>query len=115
METLESNTLVYAPAEKLYEELLIGSNVTGTRHPRICRADEDFLTLAEVSRIIEELGSSMDNLDFERARNLLRSAVKEYAAANGIEDRIWMATKDKGDLEAGTDKIVDFPSRDGKG
>ena len=27
------------PAEKLYEELLIGSNVTGTRHPRICRAD----------------------------------------------------------------------------
>ena len=32
------------PAEKLYEELLIGSNVTGTRHPRIMRADEDFLS-----------------------------------------------------------------------
>jgi FlaA1/EpsC-like NDP-sugar epimerase len=25
-------------AEKLYEELLIGSNVTGTEHPRIMRA-----------------------------------------------------------------------------
>ena len=30
------------PAEKLYEELLIGSNVMGTEHPGIMRAEEDF-------------------------------------------------------------------------
>ena len=28
------------PGEKLYEELLIGDNVTGTDHPRIMRAIE---------------------------------------------------------------------------
>ena len=97
------------PAEKLYEELLIGSNVTGTRHPRICRADEDFLPLAEVSRIIEELESSLNNLDFERARELLRGAVKEYRAANGIEDRIWVASNGDNKSTLKDYKIVDFP------
>ena len=29
------------PAEKLYEELLIGSDVSGTEHPRILRANEE--------------------------------------------------------------------------
>ena len=40
------------PGEKLFEELLIGSNVMGTRHPRILRADEDFLPF-EVVWILE--------------------------------------------------------------
>ncbi|WP_348240277.1 polysaccharide biosynthesis protein, partial [Salmonella enterica] len=31
------------PGEKLYEELLIGSNVAGTDHPSIMRADEPHL------------------------------------------------------------------------
>ena len=31
------------PAEKLYEELLIGNNVMETTHPSIRRAEEDFL------------------------------------------------------------------------
>jgi len=103
------------PAEKLYEELLIGSNVSGTRHPRICRADEDSLPLVEVSIIIEELQASLDSLDFAGARKVLAGAVKEYRAANGIEDRIWMATNGKDDVEAETGKIVDFPGRDGRG
>ncbi len=103
------------PAEKLYEELLIGSNVTGTRHPRICRADEDFLPLAEVSKIVEELESSLEHLDFERARMLLAGAVKEYQPANGIEDRIWMAAKGKNTAALRTEKIVDFPGKDVRG
>jgi len=36
------------PAEKLYEELLIGNNVAGTEHPMILRAIEQFLTLERV-------------------------------------------------------------------
>ena len=31
------------PGEKLYEELLIGDNVSTTEHKRILRAEEDFL------------------------------------------------------------------------
>ncbi len=40
--------------EKLYEELLISENTTGTQHPRIKRSWEPSMTLAEVER---ELGS----------------------------------------------------------
>ena len=36
------------PAEKLYEELLIGNNVTGTQHPMILRAIEHFLPWEKV-------------------------------------------------------------------
>ena len=43
------------PAEKLYEELLIGSNVAGTGHPRIMRADEDCLTMDDVTDLLDQL------------------------------------------------------------
>lgn len=97
------------PAEKLYEELLIGSNVTGTRHSRICRADEDYLPLAEVENIIEALEIAAENFDFETARGLLTSAVREYNATNGIEDLIWMASKGDDDARGNDHKIVEFP------
>ena len=41
--TSRSSTRGCAPAEKLFEELLIGSNVTGTDHPMIMRAMEHSL------------------------------------------------------------------------
>ena len=100
------------PAEKLYEELLIGSNVSGTRHPRICRADEDCLLLNEILEMIDGLAAASRDLDFERARSLLRNAVKEYRPQNGIEDRIWMARSGHSSSETRTDKIVEFPGRD---
>ncbi len=100
------------PAEKLYEELLIGSNVSGTRHPRICRADEDCLPLEQVTWIIDELEAASRKLDFERARTVLGEAIAEYRPQNGIEDRIWVARRSTTGDNAGPDKIVDFPARD---
>jgi FlaA1/EpsC-like NDP-sugar epimerase len=61
------------PAEKLYEELLIGSNVSGTEHPRILRADEDYLRLDVLSRYLQELEAASEALDYARARDLLRA------------------------------------------
>ncbi|PMY44771.1 polysaccharide biosynthesis protein, partial [Pseudomonas sp. GW456-L12] len=43
------------PAEKLFEELLIGQNVMGTEHPRILRAIEHSLPWPEVEGLLEEL------------------------------------------------------------
>jgi FlaA1/EpsC-like NDP-sugar epimerase len=42
------------PAEKLIEELLIGHNVMGTDHPRIMRAEEDFLPWDEIKVLINQ-------------------------------------------------------------
>ena len=43
------------PGEKLYEELLIGDNVTGTLHPRIMQAEEEAYTWDEVINHVHKL------------------------------------------------------------
>jgi FlaA1/EpsC-like NDP-sugar epimerase len=96
------------PAEKLYEELLIGSNVSGTQHPRIMRADEDFIPYDELLVMLEELRHASADLDYETARNVLRRAVKEYKPVNGIDDIIW-ARKSGSDRAPST--VVEFPKK----
>jgi FlaA1/EpsC-like NDP-sugar epimerase len=96
------------PAEKLYEELLIGANVSGTLHPRIMRADEDFLSREELNVLLDELKLASQNLDYERARKILLSVVKEYDPQNGIDDLIWQQKMITGKA-VGSDRVVDFP------
>ncbi|MCH8137070.1 MAG: polysaccharide biosynthesis protein, partial [Proteobacteria bacterium] len=66
------------PAEKLYEELLIGSNVAGTEHPRIMRADETFLPYDTLWDLIRDLEAAAAGLEYARARHLLTQAVAGY-------------------------------------
>ncbi|MBT8099639.1 MAG: polysaccharide biosynthesis protein, partial [Gammaproteobacteria bacterium] len=98
------------PAEKLYEELLIGSNVTGTEHPRIMRADEESLSFEELDELIGELKSASANFDYAHARTILQRAVAEYAPTNGIDDLVWLSKN--GTLgDADDTKVVDFPAK----
>lgn len=98
------------PAEKLYEELLIGSNVTGTEHPRIMRADEDCLTLEALSELLDKLIQASQDLDYDKARKILLTAVKEYDPQHDIEDLIWARKIALGE-SVGKDRIIDFPTR----
>jgi FlaA1/EpsC-like NDP-sugar epimerase len=98
------------PAEKLYEELLIGSNVTGTRHPRIMRADEDFLPMDELNAHVNELQAASLAMDYERARSSLKLAVQEYSPRNGIDDLVWSRKKEAGEPQI-PDTIVEFPGK----
>jgi FlaA1/EpsC-like NDP-sugar epimerase len=77
------------PAEKLYEELLIGSNVMGTEHPMIMRAVEDFLKWPRVSYYLEQLVAATRSLDCSRARELLMESVAGYTPGNGVDDLVW--------------------------
>jgi len=82
------------PGEKLYEELLIGANVSGTEHPRIMRADEKCVPFNTLSRLVDELQAAEVDLDYDRARALLSQAVEEYRPNNGIDDLIWRSRND---------------------
>jgi FlaA1/EpsC-like NDP-sugar epimerase len=79
------------PAEKLFEELLIGTDVSGTRHPRIMRAKEDYLDLDSLDSLIGELEAASLALDRVRARQILLDSVGEYDPSNGIEDLVWLS------------------------
>ena len=59
------------PAEKLYEELLIGENVSGTEHPMIMRAFEHTPSWGEVSQWLTDMRQALDLSNCERARDIL--------------------------------------------
>jgi FlaA1/EpsC-like NDP-sugar epimerase len=76
------------PAEKLYEELLIGNNVTGTQHPMILRAIEHSLPWERVHSLLEEILVAMMRFDCQRALQLLGEVVEEYKPAPESHDLV---------------------------
>jgi len=77
------------PAEKLYEELLIGENVTGTEHPRIMRAEEHFMPHEQLMPLLAEVHETAQRLDRGRMREILEATVEEYEPALDIKDLLW--------------------------
>ena len=66
------------PGEKLYEELLIGSNVVQSEHPRIMQAKESKLSFDEVSHCVEVIKSARENQDERVVKELLLKYVDGY-------------------------------------
>jgi len=65
--------------EKLYEELLIGSNVvTGTEHSRIMRAVEGSLPINVLDSLFEELHDTAQSYDIAKLKELLKQHVEGY-------------------------------------
>jgi FlaA1/EpsC-like NDP-sugar epimerase len=77
------------PGEKLYEELLIGENVSGTEHPMIMRAMEHSPGWEAVQVLLAEMLRALEKFDCDRARKLLAQAVQEYRPAAQIHDLVW--------------------------
>jgi FlaA1/EpsC-like NDP-sugar epimerase len=76
-------------AEKLFEELLIGTNVMGTDHPMIMRAMEHRLAWPRMEQVLNELLVALASFDCHRALALLTEAVAEYQADADIRDYVW--------------------------
>lgn len=74
------------PGEKLYEELLIGDNVTPTSHPRILRANEQMLSIAVVEQLVASIHSVCARNDSDALRLLLEETVREFVPQCGNED-----------------------------
>lgn len=78
------------PGEKLYEELLIGDNVSPTEHPMIMRANEEHLPWELFKVRLSELLDAVGRDDYERVRQLLRETVSGYKPEGEIVDWIHM-------------------------
>jgi FlaA1/EpsC-like NDP-sugar epimerase len=77
------------PGEKLYEELLIGDQVSETGHPRIMRAEEHVIAWAALEQLLFALEEAAKQDDFERVRELLGKAVAGFVPQCEIEDLLW--------------------------
>lgn len=88
-EGIEIRHVGLRPGEKLYEELLIGNNVVGTRHPLIMRAQETEISWNDLQPLLTSLDEACREFDYEEVRNLLSLIVAEYVPQCGIEDFLW--------------------------
>ncbi|MDH1146516.1 polysaccharide biosynthesis protein [Pseudomonas mosselii] len=77
------------PGEKLYEELLIGDNVLGTRHPMIMSANEDCLPWEVLKQRIEALLAAIAKDEYPAVRQLLMGTVSGYTPSEEIVDWLY--------------------------
>ena len=97
-------------AEKLFEELLIGNNITKTDHPMIMRAMEHSIPWGRMQQILDALCSAIQSNECVRALSILREAVAEYRPAEDICDYVW--TRSATMLPAASDgKVADIASK----
>lgn len=66
------------PGEKLHEELLIGSDMLTTPHPKILRAQEEHLSEIEIANALNELRRAITSRDVTLAHSILEKWVEKY-------------------------------------
>lgn len=79
------------PGEKLYEELLIGNNPLPTEHPRIMRANEEFLEWHPLEEKIHELTTALEANDAPLILNLMQKLVSGYQPEEQVVDWVWLS------------------------
>ena len=77
------------PGEKLYEELLIGSNSVGTIHPKIFKAQEEFIPWPELKIEINKLEKFVEMNDLENIIKILKKLVVGFSPSKKIVDYIF--------------------------
>jgi FlaA1/EpsC-like NDP-sugar epimerase len=79
--------------EKLYEELLIGNNVSDTAHCRIMRAEEDVIVWRELEEMIVHLRRAVQEEDVVEIRHILKQSVSGFSPQCDISDWLWIEEK----------------------
>jgi FlaA1/EpsC-like NDP-sugar epimerase len=77
------------PGEKLYEELLIGDNVSDTDNPLIMRAQEEMLAWDELELILDGLSNAVNECDQDKLRKLLIQLVPGFKPQCKITDVLY--------------------------
>ena len=81
------------PGEKLYEELLIGENVSSTRHSQIMKADEESVPWGVLDEHMKEILDAHKKSDHNKLREIFESTVSGYEPRDGIQDVLYLSNK----------------------
>lgn len=76
------------PGEKLHEELIIGQAISGTKHPKIMMADEEFISLEEITAVCASIQDACENVDFAVVKQLLEKHVSGYTMHHSKVDPV---------------------------
>lgn len=87
--TIDIHYVGLRPGEKLYEELLIGNNISATAHPLIQRAKEAEFEWPVLKQMMSQLDDACARFDHNAIRLHLQKIVREYAPSSDIADNVW--------------------------
>jgi FlaA1/EpsC-like NDP-sugar epimerase len=90
------------PGEKLHEELLLGTNVAGTGHPMIMRAEEESLPFTQIHTLLADLIDYCDTLDCDGISSVLNSAVSGFSGHQVRYDHLWKRQGELARIDAAT-------------
>lgn len=85
------------PGEKLREELIIGEQITGTQHPKIMRAQEDYLDFETVQTMCASLEAACAGADYLKVKQSLEQASPEFVIHDESVDPILSIEQSKTD------------------
>ncbi|AGW92520.1 MULTISPECIES: polysaccharide biosynthesis protein [Cupriavidus] len=84
---IEIKVVGLRPGEKLYEELLIGGDVTPSEHERIMCSHEPFLEQTELEQRLARLFAACETRDEVSIQTLVQAVVPEYAPYTSLDNR----------------------------
>jgi FlaA1/EpsC-like NDP-sugar epimerase len=87
---IEIKNIRLRPGEKLYEELLVGDNVSPTHHERIMKADEDMLLWPELNKLLSRLTIACTDYNQPEIKRLLQLAPLGYETTKKIHDLLYL-------------------------
>jgi FlaA1/EpsC-like NDP-sugar epimerase len=90
------------PGEKLHEELLLGTNVAGTGHPMIMRAEEESMPFEQIHKLLADLIDYCDTLDCDGISSVLNSAVSGFSGHQVRYDHLWKRQGELARIDAAT-------------
>ena len=76
----------------------MGDQVTGTGHPMIMRAEEEFPAMEQLSAWLGELEEHCDQMNCDAIKAVLLDAVSGFEEHEGMHDHLWRkqrANRDK--------------------
>ena len=73
-------------------ELLVGSDVSGTDHPRIMCADESKLGFDQLQNFLESLQRACDEMDVPSIKSLMETATVEFRPTGAVTDLLCPAS-----------------------
>lgn len=77
------------PGEKLYEELLIGDDPQQTDHPKIKKANDPFISFAQLEKDLNYLQNLLSENKVNKVEALLEKLVKLHSSNSKIVDHLY--------------------------
>jgi FlaA1/EpsC-like NDP-sugar epimerase len=78
------------PGEKLYEELLLGNDPKPTSHPRIMKANDDFISWEDLQESLDTLEMALQVNDVAAIRLIMTKIVSGYTPQDDIVDWVYL-------------------------